>query len=393
VVLALPEDMLVQSTDASICNAVKISEPAPTEQQVEECAEYLRNAARPLLLVGGSRWTDTGRGFLDTFIQKHPMPVATAFRYQDTVDNHSNCYVGDAGVAMTPQMQSLIKKADLILAVGIRLGEMTTKGYSLLNVPDAEQILVHVHPSDRELGKVYNPTLPVHAGPNQFIKALSEKAMANSCRPWLKQARSDYREVLDVPVQPGDVDMAAVTRVIAAQLPQDAIVTNGAGNFSIWPNRYLLFGPQQRLLAPQSGAMGYGLPAAIAAKQLYPNRLVLCFCGDGDFQMNCQELGTAMQINACPIVLIVNNGSYGTIRMHQERRYPARISGTNIDNPDFSRLASAYGFYAERVEKTDDFYAAFERARLSPTGAVLDLVTSIEALTPHETLQCIRSGK
>ncbi len=393
VVLALPENMLVQTTDVPVCKAVRISEPAPTEQLIEECVTHLNAASRPLLLVGGSRWTDAGRSLLNSFVRKHPMPVAAAFRFQDTVDNNSDCYVGDAGVAMTPQMQSLIMEADLILAIGVRLGEMTTRGYSLLDVPDAKQTLIHVHPSDRELGKVYNPALPIHAGPNQFINALSNKALDMSCEPWLLQARSEYQKVLDVPVQPGGVDMAAVTRIVAAQLPHDAIVTNGAGNFSTWPNRYLSFGPQQRLLAPQSGAMGYGLPAAIMAKQQYPERLVLCFCGDGDFQMNCQELGTAMQINACPIVLIVNNSSYGTIRMHQERCYPARVSGTDIHNPDFSKLASAYGFYAERVEKTDDFSAAFERAKQSPTGAVLDLVTSIEALTPRETLESIRNKK
>jgi acetolactate synthase-1/2/3 large subunit len=293
---------------------------------------------------------------------------------------------------MTPATKALIEEADVILAANIRFGEMSTDGYTLLTVPAPAQKLIHVHASDRELGKVYQPDIAIHAGPNAFAAALAGQAVTGPWADWRAKARSAFEASFDLPDLPSPVDMGKVTEFLRSRLPEDAILTNGAGNFTVWPNKFFKFGPQQRLLAPQSGAMGYGLPAAVAAKVAHPGRTVVCFAGDGDFQMNCQELGTAMQAGAQPIVLILNNGTYGTIRMHQERTYPERVSGTALENPDFVMLAKSYGYHAELVARTEDFAAAFERALASDTGAVLELVISPEALTPRQTLSQMRAA-
>jgi acetolactate synthase-1/2/3 large subunit len=279
-------------------------------------------------------------------------------------------------------------EADVILAINVRFGEMTTDGYTLLSVPEPRQKLIHVHASDREIGKIYAPAIGIQSGPNAFASAL--QPIAGGWGEWRAAARADYEAAFDAPSQPGSVDMVAVTAWLRERLPDDVILTNGAGNFTVWPNKFFAFGENARLLAPQSGAMGYGLPAAIAAKVACPDRTVVCFAGDGDFQMNCQELGSAMQAGAQPIVLILNNGIYGTIRAHQERTYPARVSGTTLANPDFVGLARAYGFHAERVSETAEFRDAFERALASRTGAVLDLKIAEEALTPRQTLSQMR---
>ena len=292
---------------------------------------------------------------------------------------------------MTAATKPLVSSADVILAINIRFGEMTTGGYTLLNVPVPAQNLIHVHASDRELGKIYVPQLAIHAGPNAFCAKLAQQTIRGPWADWRAQARADFEAGFDAPDQPGPVDMVAVTAWLRHHLPEDVILTNGAGNFTVWPNKFFEFGPNQRLLAPQSGAMGYGVPAAIAAKVTHPERTVVCFAGDGDFQMNCQELGTAMQADAQPIILILNNGTYGTIRMHQERTYPARVSGTTLDNPDFVGLAKAYGFHAEHVATTEDFAPAFERAMASQSGTVLELDISPEALTPRQTLSQLRA--
>ena len=287
------------------------------------------------------------------------------------------------------RVKETLATSDLILAINVRFGEMTTDNYQLFDVPEMRQNLIHVHPSSRELGKIYRPDLAIQSGPNDFVAAL-KPIQKNPA--WRDAARARYKATFDLPSQPGPVDMAHVIRHVQTQMADDAILTNGAGNFAIWNNKYIRYGAQHRLLAPQSGAMGYGLPAAIAAKVVHPDRQVICFAGDGDFQMNLPELGTAMQAGACPIVLILNNGSYGTIRMHQERHYPERVSATNLQNPDFVSLAKSYGFHAERVEETRDFEAAFSRAIQSRSGAVLELMTGTEAITPKTTLSQIRAA-
>ncbi|MBN9047386.1 MAG: thiamine pyrophosphate-binding protein [Rhizobiales bacterium] len=391
VVIALPEDMLTALTDAApLSGPAKIAEAAPAPAAMDEVHALLAAAKRPLVLMGGVNWTEAGHDALQAFAEASDIPVVAAFRYQDQFDNFSPAFVGEAGVGMPAHVKALIRDADLILAVNVRFGEMTTDGYTLLSVPVPVQKLIHVHGSDREIGKIYQPTLGVHAGPNAFAAAL--KPVKGEWAKWRADGRAAYEASFAAPAQPSPVDMVAAMEHVREVLPEDAILTNGAGNFTVWPNKFYKFGKKARLLAPQSGAMGYGLPAAVAAKVAFPERAVVCFAGDGDFQMNCQELGTAMQAGAQPIVLLVNNGIYGTIRAHQERNYPGRVSGTTMENPDFVTLAKAYGYHAERVTKTEDFPAAFARARASKTGAVLDLDISPEALTPRQTLSQMRAA-
>ncbi|MBL1421996.1 MAG: thiamine pyrophosphate-binding protein [Alphaproteobacteria bacterium] len=394
VVVALPEDML---TDVAAVSPLPIKpalleEAAPAAKTVDAILKHISEAKKPLILMGGGGWKETGSQALQKFAEASDLPVLAAFRYQDLYDNHSTSYVGDAGVGMMPSVKDLIKQSDLIVAINIRFGEMTTDGYSLLNVPVPEQKLIHIHASDREIGKIYIPTLGVHAGPNAFSEALAGRSVSGEWAEWRANARAAFEASFDAPAQPSPVDMVAVTKYLRETLPDDVVLTNGAGNFTVWPNKFFKFGPNQRLLAPQSGAMGYGVPAAIAAKVAFPERTVICFAGDGDFQMNCQELGTAMQANAQPIILVLNNETYGTIRMHQERHYPERVSGTSLENPDFVMLAKSYGYHSEYVASTEEFKPAFERALASDSGALLELNISAEALSPRQTLSQIRKA-
>ncbi|MFJ1292944.1 thiamine pyrophosphate-binding protein [Paracoccus yeei] len=391
VVIALPEDMLTTLTDAApLTGPAHVAEPAPASQALADVEAMLSGAARPLILIGGCNWSDAGKKALQAFAEASDIPVVAAFRYQDQFDNFSPVYVGEAGVGMPAHVKALVRDADVILAINVRFGEMTTDSYTLLDVPVPVQKLIHVHASDREIGKIYQPTLGIQAGPNAFAAALSP--VRGGWAGWRAEGRAAWEAAFDAPVQPSPVDMVIATAHLREVLPADAILTNGAGNFTVWPNKFYKFGPKARLLAPQSGAMGYGLPAAIAAKVAHPGRTVVCFAGDGDFQMNCQELATSVQAGAQPIVLLLNNGIYGTIRAHQERSYPGRVSGTTMVNPDFVMLARAYGYHAERVERTEDFPAAFARALASGSGALLDLNISPEALTPRQTLSQMRDA-
>jgi len=392
VVIALPEDMLTSVTDVQpLTGPAHFAAPAPDAAALHQAHALLAAAKRPLLLLGGCNWSDAGRTALQQFAETSNIPTICAFRYQDQFDNHSPVFCGEAGVGMAPHVRQLITQADVILAINIRFGEMTTDAYSLLACPTPQQKIIHVHASDVEIGKVYQPALGIQAGPNTFAQSI-QPITSQWQDHWLENARNAYLAALDAPPQPSPVDMVKISAYLRKTLPENVILTNGAGNFSVWPNKFFQYGRKARLLAPQSGAMGYGLPAAIAAKIAHPERLVICFAGDGDFQMNCQELATAAQANARPIILIINNGIYGTIRAHQERNYPERISGTTMENPDFSALARAYGFYGERVENTAAFESAFERALASPTGAVLDLNVSAEAITPRQTLSQMREN-
>ncbi len=391
VVVALPEDMLTGLTDAvPLDGPVTVHEPAPSAAALDAALDLLAGSQRPLILLGGCNWTGEGRAALEAFAATSDMPVIAAFRYQDQFDNHAEVYAGEAGVGMPAHVKDLIGRADTILAVNVRFGEMTTDGYTLFEVPNPKQRLIHVHGDAGELGKVYRPELALQAGPTAFAAAL--RPVQGPWADWRAGARAAFLASLDLGPLPSPVDMGVATAHLRGVLPGDAIVTNGAGNFAVWPNKFLLYGPKGRLLAPQSGAMGYGVPAAIAAKIAHPERLVVCFAGDGDFQMTAQELATARQEAAQPVILILNNGIYGTIRAHQEREYPARVSGTEMVNPDFVMLARAHGFHAERVETTEAFAEAFARAVASPTGAVLDLAISPEALTPRASLSAIRAA-
>jgi acetolactate synthase-1/2/3 large subunit len=390
VVVALPEDMLSALTDvAPLTGPARISEPAPDVAAVEDALALLSAAKRPLALIGGNGWTGDGTAAFRRFAEVSGIPVLAAFRFQDRFDNHSPVYAGEAGVGMLPHVKRLMREADVILAVNVRFGEMTTDGYEALDVPVPKQKLIHVHGSAGELGKIYQPVLGITAGANAFSAAL--RPVQGAWADWRQGARADYEASFDLPAQPPPVDMAAIMGQLREVLDADVVLTNGAGNFAVWSNKYFKFGPGQRLLAPQSGAMGYGLPAAIAAGVACPGRQVICFAGDGDFQMTCQELATAVQAGVKPVVLILNNGIYGTIRAHQERRFPARVSGTTMVNPDFGALARSYGLMGERVATTADFAPAFARALAAPLGAVLDIALSPEALSPRVTLSAMRA--
>ncbi len=394
VVVALPEDMLTTRTDAApLTGPARIAAPHPDPEAVAALRDRLAAAERPVILYGGCSWSAEGSAALQRFAEASDIPVAAAFRYQDQFDNHSPCFCGEAGVGMIPPVRTLLAEADTILAINTRFGENVTGGYTLLDVPVPRQALLHVHVSEQEIGKVYQPTLGLHADPDAFARALAAAGpVQGGWAAWRKAARDAFVAGMDLPDLPSPVDMGRVMAHLRARLPEDVILTNGAGNFAAWPNKFFLFGPKARLLAPQAGAMGYGVPAAIAARIACPKRRVVCFAGDGDFQMTGQELATAAQAGAQPIVLVLNNGIYGTIRAHQERHYPERVSGTSMVNPDFAALARAYGFHGERVERTEDFADAFDRALASDSGALLDLVISPEALTPRQSLSQIRAA-
>ena len=390
VVIALPEDILSQSADMEIpTTPILAPKSAAVAADLEQLAEKLQTAQRPVILAGGGRWDSQDRGALQACANKLNIPVVTGFRYHDLFDNTDPLFVGEAGVGMTSNTKRILTEADVVLAVNLRFGEMTTNAFTLFGGDRGDQWIAQSHRSGDEFHKFVTPDLSMICDPAPLLNGLAARLELTGMShdpAWAKSARAGFTGAQTAKAQPSPVDMGVVTSTVQAMLPADAIVTNGAGNFAIWPNKFLQFSQQQRLLAPQSGAMGYGLPAAIAAKVAYPERCVLCFAGDGDFQMNCQELGAALQADARPIVLIVNNGSYGTIRMHQERHFPRRVSGTEMINPAFAALARAYGFHAERIERTEEFADAFARALASPTGAVLDLNVASEAITPGMTI-------
>ena len=390
VVIALPEDILSQSADMEIpTTPILAPKSAAVAADLEQLAEKLQTAQRPVILAGGGRLDGQDRCALQACANKLNIPVVTGFRYHDLFDNTDPLFVGEAGVGMTSNTKRILTEADVVLAVNLRFGEMTTNAFTLFGGDRGDQWIAQSHRSGDEFHKFVTPDLSMICDPAPLLNGLAARLELTGMShdpAWAKSARAGFTGAQTAKAQPSPVDMGVVTSTVQAMLPADAIVTNGAGNFAIWPNKFLQFSQQQRLLAPQSGAMGYGLPAAIAAKVAYPERCVLCFAGDGDFQMNCQELGAALQADARPIVLIVNNGSYGTIRMHQERHFPRRVSGTEMINPAFAALARAYGFHAERIERTEEFADAFARALASPTGAVLDLNVASAAITPGMTI-------
>ncbi len=394
VVVALPEDMLSAPTAAVAGPAVRIPKAAPAPEDLAEIVRVLEAADAPLVLAGGGGWGAAGRAGLRLFAEANNLPVVVGFRDQDLLASASPSYAGDGGLAKTAGVRRLMQEADVILVVGLRFGEILTEGYTLFGIPRMTATLIHAYASDAELNRIHTATLPIHAHPDRLMPALAERRIPGATR-WAARtaaAHADWRASLATPPQPGALDMGEVVRTLQAELPDDAILTNGAGNFATWTNKHFAFTVGQRLLAPQAGAMGYGLPAAIAAKIAHPDRTVVCVAGDGDFQMTLPELGCALQARAWPIVLIVNNRSYGTIRMHQERTFPARVSFTDIENPDFVALAAAYGTHAERVTATADFPAALARALASPTGSVLDLVVDTESLTPRQSLSAMRAA-
>jgi acetolactate synthase I/II/III large subunit len=328
------------------------------------------------------------------FAESAGLPVAASFRRQDYFDNESCCYAGDVGVGINPALAQRVKDADLLLVLGARLGEMPTQGYLLLDIPRPKQKLVHVHASADELGRVYQANLPINAGPRAFVAALSkiDPVDGSAWRIWRDEARKAYEAWQVAPRTPGALQMGDVMAYLRGLLPPDAIIANGAGNYGVWVHRFYRYRQFGTELAPTSGSMGYGVPAAIAAKLVYPQRTVVAFAGDGCFLMTGQEIATAMQYNAPVIFIVVNNGMYATIRMHQERSYPGRVSGTGLTNPDFAAYARAFGGFGAVVTSTEEFAPAFEAAQASGLPSILELRIDPEAITPRQSLSEIRAA-
>ena len=408
VVLALPEDVLAEVADVPDALPFVPAQACAAAAQMRQVHEMLVAARQPLLLLGGSAWSSAGREAVRRYAHRHDIPVACAWRFQDAFDNYDSHYVGEVGIGVNPRLAARVRAADLIVAVGARLGEMTTSGYSLLDVPVPAQPLVHVYPDPDEIGRVYRPTLGVVSSGDAWALALEALqppappgaaaesgvgAAGAARREWLEGARADYAAWRKPREQPGALDYPAIVLHLDACLPADAIIANGAGNFASPLHRFYRHRQHKTQLAPSSGAMGYGVPAAIAAKLRFPDRTVVAVTGDGDFLMTGQELATARQYGAGITVLLVNNGMYGTIRMHQERHFPGRVHGTELVNPDFEALARAYGCFGERVSRTADFGAALERAAAANRNgqpALLELMIDPQAITANQTLDEIR---
>jgi acetolactate synthase-1/2/3 large subunit len=418
VVLALPEDMLAERVAVAETAPYKVVQAHPGAQDLARLRELIAGAEQPLMILGGSGWTQAATLDIRAFAERMNLPVACAFRRQDLFDNRHRLYAGDAGIGINPALAQRIRAADLILAVGPRLGEATTGGYTLIEAPAPRQRLVHVFPGAEELGRVFAAELPILAGMPQFAAAARElEPLAAPARArWTEEAREDYlatatatatatpngnaRTVEVAGAEPrlgagprlDAADLAEIVKQLRELLPDDAIVTNGAGNFAGWLHRFFTYRDFGTQLAPTNGAMGYGVPAAIAAKILHPERSVVAFCGDGDFLMTGQELATAVQQGANAIFLVVNNGMYGTIRMHQERRYPGRVVATDLVNPDFAAYARAFGAHGEAVERIADFAPAFARALAAGKPALIELRLDPEAITPRTTLRALRAA-
>jgi acetolactate synthase-1/2/3 large subunit len=394
VVLALPEDMLEEKAVAADAKPYARIEPHPGPEAMRAFRAALADAKRPILLLGGSQWDKEACEAVASFAAANDLPAACAFRRQDRLDNDHPCYAGDVGIGVNPKLGARLKSADLLIAIGARLGEATSGGYTLLDIPVPQQRLVHVHADAAELGRVYEPFLAINASPRTFAAALKGLSPIAD-PPWKGAAAAAHQDYLawQEPVpSPGEVQMSEIVRWLAQALPRDAIVTNGAGNFATWVHRFYRYRGLGTQLAPTSGSMGYGFPASVAAKLIHPDRTVVCFAGDGDFLMTGQELATAVQHGAALIVLVVNNGMYGTIRMHQERHFPGRVIGTDLKNPDFAALAKAYGAHGETVTRTSDFAAAFARAQAAGRAALIELKLDPEALTIAQTTSDIRAA-
>lgn len=397
VVLGLPEDMLRDVVDdAKLPARTTAVQAAPAPAELDNLATLLAKANAPLIIAGGETWDEAACADLAKFSSEWNLPVACSFRSQDRLSALHPNYIGDAGLGINPDLAKRIRQADLILVLGARMGDCTTSGYTLLEVPVSAQKLIHIHPDPEEIGRVYAPELGICSGMKNMLAALAGLvAPADGVKwaPWTASAREDYLKwSTPNPASHGPVNLALIMDHLNNTLPDDAILTNGAGNYTVWVHRFYKHRKFRTQVAPTSGTMGYGLPAAIAASLRHPDRLSICFAGDGCFQMTLQELATAQQFGARVIVMLCNNGIYGTIRMHQEKNYPYRVSGTDIANPDFVALAKAYGLEVARVEETGQFANAFETIRASGKSGIIEIITDPEDLTPRNSLSEIRAS-
>jgi acetolactate synthase-1/2/3 large subunit len=400
VVLALPEDMLVKQAEVPDTRRYQPVQASPSAAQIDTLRAMLAESTKPIVLLGGGTWTDQACADLQTFAEANALPVGCTFRFQDLLDNDHPNYVGDVGIGINPKLAARVKDADLIIAIGPRLGEMTTSGYSLLASPVPRQRLVHIHADAEELGSVYQAELMINSGAPQVTRMLAamEPVDASAWRHTVAEARAELAAWQAQPpiFRDGDapLDLWQVVQELMRALPHDTIITNGAGNYATWAHRFYRYGGMRSQLAPTNGAMGYAVPAGVAAKILQPQRTVVTFAGDGEFMMTGQELATAVQYGAGVIMIVFNNNMFGTIRMHQEREYPGRVSATGLHNPDFAALARAYGGHGEVVENTADFAPALERALAHANQknlpAVIELRYDGNLITPNATLETIR---
>ena len=385
-VVALPEDMLTDPCGASAPAHVDVAPALPGTAAVDRFDALLNGAERPLLVVGGSVWDAASVDALRAFAETASVPVACVFRRQQLFDHLHGHYAGDLGIGPNPALRQAVEETDLLILLGTRFSEIPSQSYAL---PDRRTPVVHIHPDARELDRVHRTVLAVHARPAMFLAASKARGQRNAIIERLHQSYLAW-SALPHPA-PGKLTLGHVMATLRERARDDTIVTNGAGNYSAWVHRFHRFREYGTQLAPTSGSMGYGLPAAIAAKLRHPERTVVCFAGDGCFQMTGQELGTAVQHGAAVIVLVVDNRMYGTIRMHQERHYPGRVHATSLVNPDFAALARAYGCHGERIEEDAEFARAFDRATRAQRPTLLHLLVDPEAITPTTTLTAIQA--
>ncbi|MFI4949336.1 MAG: thiamine pyrophosphate-binding protein [Alphaproteobacteria bacterium] len=394
VVVALPEDMLRDTAAVAPVGPYRAVRAHPGGADLAELRKLLATAERPIVLVGGSGWDDKACADIAKFLAANDLPACCSFRRQDIVDNRLPHYLGDLGTGAAPSLVARVREADLLLAIGARIGEITSQSYTLLGIPDPGKTLIHIHPAAEELGRLFRPTLAIQSGMPEIAAALAALSPIPSPRwaAWRREARAEYEaglqpsKLTDAPA----LDLGRIMTWLRERLPDDAIITSDAGNFSGWPNRFLQYRRPGRQLGPTSGAMGYGVPAAVAAKLARPQSIVVGFVGDGGFLMTGQELATSLAEGPGPIILVFNNAMYGTIRMHQERRFPGRISGTNLKNPDFTALARAYGAFSAQIARTEEFAPAFEEAIAAKRAAVIELMMDPEMITTRTTLSALR---
>lgn len=392
VVLALPEDVLGEVAEAGDLPAARIARSAPEPDAIDSFRTHLENAERPLIILGGPGWSREASADLGRFAEANEVPVVTSLRCQDYFDNAHPCYAGDLGIGANPNVVQRVREADTLIVIGARLGDMTTQGYAAPVPPRSVQTLIHVCPDASEPGRVYYPDLPIISHPSLFAGQIADVApqFPAGRAAWRAEARTAYEDALVPTQQPGELDMGVFIAALSARLPRDAIITNGAGNYSAWVHKFWRFRDYRTQLAPTSGAMGYGVPATVAAKLAHPERPVVGFAGDGCFQMNGQELATIRQYGLDPLIVVVNNGMYGTIRMHQEREFPGHVYGTDLANPDFAALAAAHGLHAETLLRTEDIEAVLDRALAAEGPALIECRVDPEGINPRMTLSKLR---
>ena len=394
VVIALPEDM--QKEKASVNDAVRYKpiNPAPPPEAMVQLKEMLDQAQRPFVILGGSGWTQESCNDFVEFAENFDLPVGAAFRRQDLIDNRHPNYAGDVGLGINPPLAKRLQETDLLIVVGAQMTETITDGYERFAIPCPSQTLVHIAAGLDELARVYEPELAIHSGMANFAAAAKALKPPNSV-PWsnlTRAARADQDGNVTIPDMKGDVDLGSIIQWLGERLPDDAIIANGAGNFSNWVHRFYPYRSYPTELAPQSGSMGYGVPAAVAAKTVHPDRIVISFSGDGDFLMCGQEIATARQYDLGIVFVVVNNSTYGTIRMHQEKFYPGRVSGTDLINPDFAALGKAFGLTGEVVKRTEEFAPAFEKALESGGPAMIEIRVEQDQISPRATLSGLREA-